>query len=171
MVIVPHTYSTNLVHCVFSTKGRADLISAVLEERLHAYIVGTAKNLGIEILALGGTANHVHILMTLPPAQPLSYAMRDLKANSSRWMSEHGTPFAWQEGFGAFSVSPSQAPVVIEICSQSGGASQEAELRGGIPAPAEEIRNFLRSEACLRVVTPLRGSFVFGIVPNAHALG
>src|SRR6266849_5285924 len=49
-----------------------------------------------------------------------------------------------------------------EICSQSGGASQEAELRGGIPAPAEEIRNFLRSEACLRVVTPLRGSFVFG---------
>jgi putative transposase len=77
MVIVPHTYSTNLVHCVFSTKGRADLISAVLEERLHAYIFGTAKNLGIEILALGGTANHIHILMTLPPAQPLSYAMRD----------------------------------------------------------------------------------------------
>jgi REP element-mobilizing transposase RayT len=112
MVIVPHTYSTNLVHCVFSTKGRADLISAVLEERLHAYIFGTAKNLGIEILALGGTSNHIHILMTLPPAQPLSYAMRDLKANSSRWMSEHGTPFAWQEGFGAFSVSPSQAPVV-----------------------------------------------------------
>jgi putative transposase len=112
MVIVPHTYSTNLVHCVFSTKGRADLISADLEVRLHAYMFGTAKNLDIEILALGGTANHVHILMTLPPARPLSYVMRDLKANSSRWMSEHGTPFAWQEGFGAFSVSPSQAPVV-----------------------------------------------------------
>ena len=112
MVIVPHTYSTNLVHCGFSTKGRVDLISAVLEERLHAYMFGTAKNLGIEILALGGTANHIHFLMTLPPARPLSYAMRDLKANSSRWMSEHGTPFAWQEGFGAFSVSPSQAPVV-----------------------------------------------------------
>jgi len=112
MVIVPHTYSTNLVHCVFTTKGRADLISAVLEERLHGYMFGTAKNLGIEILALGGTANHVHILMALPPAQALSYAMRDLKANSSRWMSEHGPPFAWQEGFGAFSVSPSQAAVV-----------------------------------------------------------
>ncbi len=107
-----HTYSTNLVHCVFSTKGRADLIPADLQERLHAYLFGTAKNLGIEILALGSTANHIHILMTVPPARPLSYAVRDFKANSSRWMTGHGTPFAWQEGFGAFSVSPSQVSVV-----------------------------------------------------------
>jgi putative transposase len=50
--------------------------------------------------------------MTIPPARPLSYAVRDLKTNSSRWMAEHGTPFAWQEGFGAFTVSPSQVAVV-----------------------------------------------------------
>jgi len=107
-----HTYSTNLVHCVFSTKGRADLIPQGPQEQLHAYLIRTAKNLGIEIIAIGGTANHIHILMALPPKQPLSYVVRDLKANSSRWMSERGLSFSWQEGFGAFSVSPSQSPVV-----------------------------------------------------------
>jgi REP element-mobilizing transposase RayT len=73
---------------------------------------GIAKNLGIGILAIGGTANHIHILIALPAKCPLSYAVRDLKANSSRWMNENSQHFSWQEGFGAFSVSPSQAPVV-----------------------------------------------------------
>jgi putative transposase len=109
---MPHTYSTNLVHCVFSTKERANLIPDDLRVRLYAYLFGTAKNLEIEIIAMGGTANHIHILMALPPKQPLSYVVRDLKANSSRWMKESGLSFSWQEGFGAFSVSASQAPVV-----------------------------------------------------------
>jgi putative transposase len=97
---------------VFSTKERADLIPPNTQEQLHAYLFGIAKNLGIEILAIGGTANHVHILMALPAKQPLSYAIRDLKANSSRWMRERHSSFSWQEGFGAFSVSPSQSPIV-----------------------------------------------------------
>jgi putative transposase len=109
---MPHTYCTNLVHCVFSTKERANLISEQLREPLFAYMFGIAKNLGIEIQALGGTANHVHVLLALPAKRPLSFAIRDLKANSSRWMSENGSRFSWQEGFGAFSVSPSQALVV-----------------------------------------------------------
>jgi putative transposase len=109
---MPHTYSTNLLHCVFSTKERADLIPHDAQEDLHAYLFGTAKNLGIEIMAIGGTTNHIHILMALPPKHPLSYAVRDLKANSSRWMRERGLSFSWQEGFGAFSVSPSQSPIV-----------------------------------------------------------
>jgi putative transposase len=83
-----------------------------MRERLFAYLFGIAKNLGIEILALGGTANHVHLLMALPAKQSLSFAVRDLKANSSRWMSESCPKFSWQEGFGAFSVSSSQAPAV-----------------------------------------------------------
>jgi len=109
---MPHTYCTNLIHCVFSTKGRHDLIADDLRERLFAYLFGISKNLGIEILALGGTANHVHLLMALPAKQSLSFAVRDLKANSSRWMSENCPRFSWQEGFGAFSVSPSQAAAV-----------------------------------------------------------
>ncbi len=111
---MPHTYSTNLVHCVFSTKGRMDSIRNDIRERLYAYVFGIARNLGLEILAMGGTANHVHILMAVPAKCALSDAVRDLKANSSRWMSENGARFSWQEGFGAFSVSPSQAAVVKE---------------------------------------------------------
>ena len=107
-----HTYCTNLVHCVFSTKERRDLIPENLQHRLFAYVRGIAKNLHIQILAIGGTANHVHILMALPARECLSNAIRDLKANSSRWTSESGHNFSWQEGFGAFSVSPSQVATV-----------------------------------------------------------
>jgi len=78
----------------------------------YAYLFGIAKNLKIEVLAIGGIANHVHILLTLPATKTLSDTVRDLKANSSRWMRESDKKFAWQEGFAAFSVSPSQIPVV-----------------------------------------------------------
>ena len=107
-----HSYSSNLVHCVFSTKNRVNSIPAVRQEMLHAYLFGIAKNLKIEILAIGGIANHVHILLVLLATKTLSDALRDLKANSSRWMRESDNKFAWQEGFGAFSVSPSQIPAV-----------------------------------------------------------
>jgi putative transposase len=107
-----HTYTTNIVHCVFSTKERASLISDVRREQLWAYVFGIAKNLGIEILAIGGMADHLHILLSLPPTKTLSETVRNLKANSSRFMSESGPQFSWQEGYGAFSVSPSQIPVV-----------------------------------------------------------
>jgi len=109
---MPHTYCTNLVHCVFSTKERADLIAEDVQEHLYAYLLGIAKNLEFQILALGGTANHIHILLGLSAKQSLSSVLRDLKANSSRWMRENNPRFAWQEGFGAFSVSPSQTPTV-----------------------------------------------------------
>jgi len=107
-----HTYCSNLVHCVFSTKGRVPSISEDVRESLSAYLFGIANNLDVEILALGGTANHVHMLVAIPAKRPLSDVVRDLKANSSRWMSENAHPFSWQEGFGAFSVSASQAPQV-----------------------------------------------------------
>jgi len=107
-----HSYSSNLVHCVFSTKGRVNLISDQRQEHLYAYLFGIAKNLKVEILAIGGIANHVHILLALPAAKTLSEVVRDLKANSSRWMREEDRQFGWQEGFGAFSVSASQVPVV-----------------------------------------------------------
>ena len=81
-----HTHAANFVHCVFSTKERRDLIPSELQERLYAYMMGIAENLGLKILAAGGTSNHVHLLIGLPPALTLSEAMQKLKANSSRWM-------------------------------------------------------------------------------------
>ena len=61
------------------------------------------------LLAAGGTANHVHLLFALGATVPLSKAVQTFKANSSRWMGDRGIEFAWQEGYGAFSVSASQA--------------------------------------------------------------
>jgi len=74
---MPHTYCTNLIHCVFSTKDRADLIAEGIQERLYAYIFGIARKLEIEILALGGTANHIHVLMALPAKHSLSTTVRN----------------------------------------------------------------------------------------------
>ncbi len=105
-----HTYTLNLLHVVFSTKHRAPMIRnlAALIKNLR----GIARNKNIDVLAAGGIANHVHLLLRLPPVRPLSESIRDLKANSSRYMSETTGHFAWQDGYAAISVSPSQVPAV-----------------------------------------------------------
>ena len=107
-----HTYATNFIHCVFSTKERAKLIPDDKREPLFAYLFGICKNIGIQLVAVGGMADHIHLLIALPADKKLSEAVRDLKANSSRWMSQTNRSFSWQKGYGAFSVSASQVPTV-----------------------------------------------------------
>jgi putative transposase len=103
-----HTYSANFVHCVFSTKERSRSIPHERLEELWAYVLGIARNQKIKVLAIGGVSDHLHLLIALSPKMNLSKVVCDLKANSSRWLNETGVPFAWQEGYGAFSVSPSR---------------------------------------------------------------
>jgi REP element-mobilizing transposase RayT len=107
-----HTYSTNVVHCVFSTKHRRDMIAD--QTKLWGYLSGVARHLKVPLLAIGGIANHVHLLISVPPTQNLAKIMCDLKANSSRWLNENGIPFAWQQGYAAFSVSPSRVAAAQE---------------------------------------------------------
>ncbi len=104
-----HTYANNFVHCVFSTKDRAPHIPAERAPKLYAFLSGIAQSEGFSLVAVGGTANHLHLLIVLSATCSLSHAMQKLKGSSSRWMG-HG--FSWQEGYGAFSVSPSHVPVV-----------------------------------------------------------
>lgn len=95
-------------HIVFSTKGRENLINPAIEKRLYAYIIGICRKINCRVLAIGGTGNHIHLLIRLPVNQPLSDCMRTIKANSSRWVNkEHltGEKFYWQKGYAAFSVS------------------------------------------------------------------
>ena len=103
-----HSYISSVFHIVFSTKQRMQLIPADRQSRLWNYLAGIARNHGMQVLAVGGTENHVHILVVLPADIALSDAVRTLKANSSRWVREIDHFFAWQGGYGAFSVSPSQ---------------------------------------------------------------
>ncbi|MGI9103219.1 MAG: IS200/IS605 family transposase [Terriglobales bacterium] len=112
-----HSYCTNLIHCVFSTKDRAPLIPEEKQQPLWAYLDGIARNHRMPLLAVGGIANHVHLLVAIPQTVTVAAAINCLKANSSRWL---GNKFEWQKGYGAFSVSPSQiAPVQHYIRSQA----------------------------------------------------
>jgi REP element-mobilizing transposase RayT len=107
-----HTHAWVLVHCVFSTKGRANLIPDV--DELCRYVTGVAHAKNIILLAAGGTANHIHLLTAVPPAVPLAKVIQELKGNNSRWLHERGVRFEWQGGYGAFSVSQSQKQVVAD---------------------------------------------------------
>ena len=107
-----HKYPNILIHLVFSTKNRRDIIPDELRTKLWKYIAGIGRNHDIPVLTAGGTANHAHLLIVLPSDLTVAKAVQVLKANSSRWMGEHGIDFAWQEGYGAFSVSASNADAV-----------------------------------------------------------
>jgi len=107
-----HTYDANFVHCVFSTKNRINSIPTELQEQLWAYMIGIANNLKLKTLAIGGTENHIHVLVGLPTTMTVAEMTQKIKANSSRWLGEHGIAFQWQDGYGAFSVSPSMLNTV-----------------------------------------------------------
>jgi REP element-mobilizing transposase RayT len=105
---MPHSYVSSIFHVVFSTKQRTHLIPADHQPRMWNYLAGIARNHGMHVLAVGGTANHVHLLIVLPAEMALADAVRTLKSNSSRLMRGRSPSSAWQQGYGAFSVSPSQ---------------------------------------------------------------
>lgn len=107
-----HTYTKNHIHIVFSTRAREKLISKATQPKLWSYLAGICRETNIMALAIGGIEDHVHALVELPPTMAVSKAVNLLKSNSSRWMKEQGLKFAWQEGFGAFSVSASNIPAV-----------------------------------------------------------
>jgi putative transposase len=107
-----HSFVSNLMHCTFSTKERLPFIDSELESRLWPYIGGIARENRIKALAIGGTNDHLHALMSLPSTVSFAKAVQLIKGGSSKWiheMFEKYKRFEWQEGYGAFSVSASQA--------------------------------------------------------------
>lgn len=109
------TLSRILFHVVFSTKDRRPLISADAEARLFAYLGTVADSENAALVAAGGTSDHVHLLLTSKPVVAPANLVRSLKANSSRWMKDtfaDNRRFAWQNGYGIFSVSESAVPAV-----------------------------------------------------------
>jgi putative transposase len=108
-----HTYVQNVVHIVFSTKERRKIIPRDMKERVWSYIAGICKQEKIFVHAVGGMEDHIHLLLQIPPTMTLAEAVRTVKSNSSSWMKQEIKKFAWQEGYGGFSVSKSQIPVVV----------------------------------------------------------
>jgi putative transposase len=122
---VSHTYAQNVIHVVFSTKDRRRLMSAEFRPRMWAYAAGICKKFDIHVLAVGGMEDHIHFLLRIPPNLAVAKAVLAIKSNSSRWASEEGHKFAWQQGYGAFSVSSSIVPAVVRYIQ-----NQEAHHRG-----------------------------------------
>jgi len=117
---MPSTHLSLHYHVVFSTKDRSPSISRAWLDNLHAYMGGLLRNLDGIPEAIGGTADHVHLLIGLKATACLANVVRDLKANSSRWVHEecNNRTFGWQEGYGAFTVSASQLLAVREYISK-----------------------------------------------------
>jgi REP element-mobilizing transposase RayT len=105
---MPQSYTSLHYHLVFSTRHREPLITPVVKKRLHAYMGGIIKAQGGHPVTIGVMADHVHLLVRLGPTKALADILRVLKANSTGWMKEtfpELSGFAWQSGYGAFTVS------------------------------------------------------------------
>jgi REP element-mobilizing transposase RayT len=130
-----------LYHIVFSVKGREPRIDDTMRDRLHAYIGGTVRETGGAALAIGGVADHLHALVRWRADETVSALVRNIKANSSRWVHQTFAghkAFAWQEGYAAFSVSRSDRDRVATYI-----ARQEQHHR--MSSFAEELAILLRS--------------------------
>ncbi|HNG95000.1 MAG TPA: IS200/IS605 family transposase [Acidobacteriota bacterium] len=127
------------MHLVFSTKHRQPLISQDWRPRLHAFLGGAIRTLGGVAETVGGTADHVHLLITLRTTHRLADVMRDLKHSSSQWVHEtlHIRNFGWQDGYGVFTVSPTNIDKVKSYIQNQEGHHQQRTFR-------EEYLNLLK---------------------------
>ena len=108
-----HTYSSQFFHLIWSTKNRAPLILPSFCKELYQYIGTVIKSEKSVLLHIGGTKDHLHLLVGITPVNSISYLVRIIKSNSSRFVNQlnivdnQHKKFAWQEGYGSFSVSKS----------------------------------------------------------------
>lgn len=113
---MPQSLAQIYLHIVFSTKRRNPFLSdEALRAETHAYLGGTCRNLDSPPIIVGGIEDHVHILCRLGKEWSVSDLVRELKRESSKWLKEQSTDLAqfyWQNGYGAFSVSPRELDVV-----------------------------------------------------------
>src|SRR5438093_7744703 len=110
-------------HLIFSTKDRNPLIDPAWQQRLHFFLGGAVKTVGAKAVAIGGISNHVHLLIGLRATHCLKDVLREIKSSSSKWVHQNMgiKNFAWQDGYGAVTVSPS----LIEQVKQYIGHQQQ----------------------------------------------
>jgi REP element-mobilizing transposase RayT len=131
------------MHVVFSTKDRRPFISPELQERLWPYLGGIARENKMKALKVGGVADHVHILLSLPATSSISKAVQLIKGNSSKWVHEtfpQQAKFAWQEGYGAFSISVSGIDDTVAYIENQAEHHRKKSFK-------EELEMFLKRHA------------------------
>ena len=116
-----NSFTSINIHFVFSTKNRKCLIDDKIKSRLWGYMGGIAKDNKMTALAIGGTNNHVHMLLSMPAVLSPAKSIQLIKSNSSKWVNEefrHKTGFSWQVGYSGFSVGPKQIKNVINYINR-----------------------------------------------------
>jgi REP element-mobilizing transposase RayT len=119
---MPQSLAQIYVHVVFSTKDRCPYLQdPAIRAELHDYLGGTCNHLGCPVLRVGGVADHVHILCRLGRSVPIADLVRELKRESSRWLKARApalADFYWQNGYGAFSISPGHVETVRDYIAR-----------------------------------------------------
>lgn len=113
-------YLSLLVHFTWSTAGREPWIGADMRNDLYSYIGGIMKNKNAKLISVGGMFDHIHLYASMPSTISVADFVNAVKSNSSRWIHESSSRlrgFAWQEGYGAFSVSKSEEGNVVRYIS------------------------------------------------------
>ena len=127
-----NTYTKLNIHIVFHVKSTGITIRQKNLEQVFAYIGGIIQNVGGYPITVGGIANHIHILATIPKTMSVSEFVQKIKANSSKWIKtidEYYEDFAWQEGYGAFCVSPSLLKKTIRYIETQEQHHHEVSVR------------------------------------------
>jgi REP element-mobilizing transposase RayT len=112
---MPQSLSRILIHLVFSTKNRECVLTPTIQTELHPYLAGMLDNLQCPSLRVGGVQDHVHLFFGLSRTRTIAEVVETVKTSSSKWIKTKGAAFAdfhWQSGYGAFSVSQSDAETV-----------------------------------------------------------
>ena len=135
-----NTYTALFYHIVFSTKNRAPFIKPEIENRIWEYIGGIARHHKMTAVQVGGIEDHVHALIMAPPTIAPFEIAKHLKAESSKWMHEEFPglqDFGWQDGYGAFTVSKTNVPSVVNYIQEQRTHHQSQTFQ-------EEYRSFLQ---------------------------
>jgi REP-associated tyrosine transposase len=118
---MPQSLSKVILHIVFSTKDREPWLDSDVRPRMHAYLATICRDLGADLVRVGGVADHVHIVTTLPRTLSQAQLIEQIKKTSSKWIKTVDSRyrnFSWQRGYGAFSASPSQLEALLRYIEE-----------------------------------------------------
>jgi REP element-mobilizing transposase RayT len=137
---VAQSLSNVLIHLIFSTKNREPFLDGAVEEELYKYIASACRGCGCPSHNVGGTADHLHLVCSLSRTISISKLLEEIKRTSSKWIKTHGpqyASFAWQNGYGAFSIGQSQLTTVKRYIARQKQHHQQRTFQ-------DEFREFLR---------------------------
>jgi len=138
---MPQSLAKVYIHIIFSTKNRYPFISNEIKNELCAYISGILINIQSDVIKINGTGDHLHVLCTLPRTTSIAMVLEEIKKSSSKWIKTKGKKwdkFAWQDGYGIFSVSQSLVKKTEEYIKNQEEHHKKISFQ-------DELRQFLES--------------------------